>query len=222
MTQEERQVAMQVAHYLLAIQAVQFRFEPPAFKWSSGWNSPIYCDVRQTLSFPEIRSFLKKNLVSLIQSKFSKVSMIAGVATAGIPQGVLVADSLNLPFVYVRSKPKEHGKENLVEGSLFPDAQIVVVEDVISTGRSSLQAAESLRHSEPSVRVLGIVAVFNYGFDIAMRAFQEAGILVESLCNYNTLLIEVQKRYDLSEKTMASLHEWRNSPETWCLESPIL
>jgi orotate phosphoribosyltransferase len=207
-----KQIAEAVAQKLLEIEAVQFNLEKP-FKWTSGWSSPIYCDNRLTLSYPSTRTLIKDNFVYLIRQHFPHTEAIAGVATAGIPQGTLLADALDLPFVYVRAKAKEHGKENLIEGVIAPKQKVIVVEDVVSTGKSTFQAADALR--DAGVKVIGVLAIFTYGFDAVMQQFAEQQLPLYTLTDYTQLLIEVFKQQDLDEKTMASLHEWRKNPAQW-------
>jgi orotate phosphoribosyltransferase len=204
--------ARQIAAILLQISAIQLRPVNP-FTWSSGWLSPIYCDNRLTLSYPQARNFIKQSLVKLIEQEYPQAEAIAGVATAGIPQGALVADSLNLPFVYVRSKPKEHGMANMIEGKVTPGQKVVIVEDLISTGGSSLKVAEALR--EAGFEVLGMVAIFTYGFDTARQNFEEKGVRLSCLSNYSSLLEEAVKQGHISPADIASLEEWRKDPATW-------
>jgi len=204
--------AQNIARLLLKVEAVKFQLEPP-FRWSSGWYSPIYCDSRLTISYPNERKFITRALSDLIQNKFPEVEIIAGVATAGIPQGALIADNLSLPMVYVRSKAKGHGKQNQIEGVKMPQKKVVLVEDIISTGGSVLQAASVLKEAE--MQVLGAVAIFSYNFDQTQENFIEAEIPYFVLSNYTHLLTEYAKQNDLNEKIMASLHEWRKNPDTW-------
>jgi orotate phosphoribosyltransferase len=204
--------SQQVASKLLESGAVRIQPDKP-FTWSSGWKSPIYCDNRLTLSYPEIRTFLKNALVELVKSKFAGVEAIAGVATAGIPQGALLADALNLPFLYVRSSPKGHGLENMIEGRANAGAKIVVVEDLISTGGSSLKAAMALKGS--GYQVLGLVAIFTYGFEIADKSFAEAKVPFHTLSDYSSLLGLLKNQGKIDEKQLNFLQTWRNSPDTW-------
>jgi orotate phosphoribosyltransferase len=204
--------ARQIAAILLQIGAIQLRPSNP-FTWSSGWLSPIYCDNRLTLSYPQARTFIKQSLVALIESEYPEAEAIAGVATAGIPQGALVADSLNLPFVYVRSKPKEHGMANMIEGKVTAGQKVVIVEDLISTGGSSLKVAEALR--EAGVKVLGMVAIFTYSFDTARQNFEEKKVKLSCLSNYNSLVDEAARQGNISETETASLQEWRKDPANW-------
>jgi orotate phosphoribosyltransferase len=205
-------IASQIANLLLDIEAVRLRPEQP-FQWSSGWLSPIYCDNRLTLSFPEVRTVIKNALVELVKTKFTNVDAIAGVATAGIPQGVLVADALNLPFVYVRSAPKGHGLENLIEGKIEKNQRIVVVEDLISTGGSSLKVVDALTNA--GANPIGIIAIMTYGFDAAKKSFREKNIELHCLTNYTQVIVEAITRNMIDKTVLASLEEWRNAPEVW-------
>ncbi len=206
------EVSAKVANILLDIGAVQLRPEQP-FQWSSGWRSPVYCDNRLTLSYPEARTFLKEALSALSQMHFAKAEAIAGVATAGIPQAALIADHLALPMLYVRASPKSHGMENLIEGRLAKGQKVVVVEDLISTGGSSLKVVDALRQA--GGEVLGMVAIMSYGFEQAQKRFEEAGVPFYTLSDYTQVLVEAVKRNVVTESMMASLHEWRKSPDTW-------
>ncbi|MEJ8755516.1 orotate phosphoribosyltransferase [Pontibacter sp. H259] len=204
--------AHQVASFLLETEAVKLSPEKP-FKWSSGWNSPIYCDNRVTLSFPHIRSFIKQQLADLIKNNFPQAKAIAGVATAGIAQGALVADLLEMPFLYVRPEPKKHGMGNQIEGKLIPGQKVVLVEDLISTGGSSLKSAEAVRAA--GGEVVGMVAIFTYGFVLADDNFRKAGIPLQCLSNYSALTEAAVANGYIQESAMAALAEWRKSPETW-------
>lgn len=207
-----KKVAEQVAHYLLDIKAVQLNWEKP-FRWTSGWNSPIYCDNRLTLSYPKVRTYIKNAFVEVAKNYFSQVEVVAGVATAGIPQGALIADALGVPFVYVRAKPKEHGKENLIEGEIMPQKRVLVVEDVISTGKSTLQAVDALQ--EAGFEIAGVLGIFTYGFDFVMRVFLERNIMFYTLSNYAYLLQELTKHEKLPDEVLASLEAWRDAPDVW-------
>ncbi|MBJ6118067.1 orotate phosphoribosyltransferase [Pontibacter sp. BT310] len=204
--------AHQVASFLLETEAVKLSPEKP-FKWSSGWNSPIYCDNRVTLSFPHIRSFIKQQLAEQIKNNFPEAEAIAGVATAGIAQGALVADLLEMPFLYVRPEPKKHGMGNQIEGKLIPGQKVVLVEDLISTGGSSLKSAEAVRAA--GGEVVGMVAIFTYGFALADENFREAGITLHCLSNYSALTEAAVANGYIQESAMEALAEWRKSPETW-------
>lgn len=208
----QEQTAAKVAQMLLQIEAIKLRTENP-FTWSSGWKSPIYCDNRLSLSFPDIRSAIKDGLVQAIHENFAYAEVIAGVATAGIPQGALVAEALNLPFIYVRPKPKDHGMENLIEGKVEKGQKVVVIEDLVSTGGSSLKAVEALR--KEGAQVLGMVSIFNYGFDIAANNFYQADVSLVSLSDFSHLLnVAVENNY-ISEKDVISLKSWRVDPGNW-------
>ncbi len=197
---------------LLEIKAIRLQPQQP-FTWASGWKSPIYCDNRLSLSFPEVRTYIKNQLVNVIKANFPEADGIAGVATAGIPQGALIADALHLPFIYVRSKPKGHGMENMIEGKVNPGQKVVVVEDLISTGGSSLKAVEALKAA--GVEVLGMVAIFTYGFDLAQKNFQQAKIKLICLSDYEALLPIAIKANYASSDDLNSLGEWRKAPESW-------
>jgi orotate phosphoribosyltransferase len=201
-----------IAASLLEIAAIKLRPHEP-FKWASGWNSPIYCDNRLSLSFPQVRNYIKEAIVKAIRENFKGAEGIAGVATAGIPQGALVADAMSLPFIYVRPKPKEHGMGNLIEGKITPGQKIVVIEDLISTGGSSLKAVEALK--EFGFDVLGMVAIFTYGFKVAEDNFNKAGVKLISLSNYDILIEEAIKTKYAKVSDLASLKTWRQDPANW-------
>jgi orotate phosphoribosyltransferase len=205
-------IAAEVADKLLEIQAIRLQPEKP-FTWASGWKSPIYCDNRLSLSYPEVRNLVRDNLVKSVRHFFPTVEAIAGVATAGIPQGALIADQLGLPFVYVRSKPKGHGMENMIEGKVTPGQRVVVVEDLVSTGGSSLKAAEDLKNA--GFEVLGMVAIFSYGFDVAAKNFANSGVKLICLSHYDALLPRAVERNYISSETLESLAEWRKDPGSW-------
>ncbi|MBN2273452.1 MAG: orotate phosphoribosyltransferase [Bacteroidales bacterium] len=206
------QYEKKTARLLLQCQAIKLSPKNP-FLWASGWKSPIYCDNRKTLSYPEIRNFIKDSLVNLIKENYLSTEAIAGVATGAIAQGALVADALGLPFFYVRPQPKSHGLENLIEGDPKPGQKVVVIEDLISTGGSSLKAVEALR--QQGCTVLGMLAVFTYGFNIALENFSKADCPLITLSNYETLLeIAVESDY-IDADTRYVLQQWRKSPDTW-------
>jgi orotate phosphoribosyltransferase len=208
----QEDTASRVAAMLLQIQAIKLSPEKP-FTWSSGWKSPIYCDNRLSLSYPEIRNSIRDGLVSAIRENFFTVESIAGVATAGIAQGVLVAEALNLPFLYVRPKPKDHGMENLIEGKITKGQKVVVIEDLVSTGGSSLKAVHELRNA--GFEVMGMVSIFNYGFDIASRNFYDANVSLISLSDYSMFLrYALEQRY-INEEELVSLKAWRVDPASW-------
>jgi orotate phosphoribosyltransferase len=207
-----KNTAALVAKKLLEIKAIRLQPDSP-FTWASGWKSPIYCDNRLSLSYPEARTIIKKELVTAILDNFPRVEAIAGVATAGIPQGALIADSLALPFLYVRSKPKGHGMENMIEGKVTPGQKVVVVEDLVSTGGSSLKAVEDLKNA--GFEVLGMVAIFTYGFDVAKENFQNAGVKLVCLSDYASMLpLAVEYEY-ATESDLNTLEEWRKAPANW-------
>ena len=197
---------------LLEVKAVKLQPGQP-FTWASGWKSPIYCDNRKTLSYPALRSFVKTELTRLVLENFPEAEAVAGVATGAIAQGALVADLLGKPFAYVRSKPKDHGMENLIEGTLPEGARVVVVEDLISTGGSSLKAVEALR--QYGVEVVGMVASFTYGFPVAEEAFREADVRLMTLSNYNAVVAEALRTGYIQESDIEMLSEWRKAPEKW-------
>lgn len=201
-----------IAKKLLEINAIKLNVETP-FTWASGWKSPIYCDNRLSLSYPEIRSFIKQQLVTTIQKNFNEVEAIAGVATAGIPQGALVADALRIPFIYVRSKPKGHGMENMIEGKVTPGQKVVVIEDLVSTGGSSLLAVEVLKKS--NFMVLGMVSIFTYGFPLAENNFRNENVKLISLSNYNELIEEALRLNYVTQDQISSLKKWREHPGEW-------
>lgn len=201
-----------IAEKLLQIKAIKLEPANP-FTWASGWKSPIYCDNRKTLSYPEVRTYIKDRIVSVIRDNFDNVDVIAGVATGAIAQGALVAQELDLPFVYVRSKAKDHGLENLVEGVVKPGQRVVVVEDLISTGGSSLNAVKALRKAECDVP--GMVAIFTYGFRVAENNFKETECNLIALSNYNALIeLAVETNY-ISREDVETLKEWRLDPANW-------
>ena len=205
-------VAEKVASYLLDIKAIKLEPNHP-FTWASGWTSPIYCDNRKTLSYPEVRSYIKEQFAALIREKYPEVEVIAGVATGAIAQGVLVAQELGLPFIYVRSSAKNHGLENLIEGEYKPGQKVVVIEDLVSTGGSSLQAVEALRNG--GCEVLGMLAIFTYGFQKAENNFEQAACELKTLSNYNAMIDLALKVGYVQPEQVDKLKEWRLSPETY-------
>ncbi|MFO7658247.1 MAG: orotate phosphoribosyltransferase [Bacteroidales bacterium] len=202
----------QIAKLLLQSKAIKLNPAKP-FQWASGWKSPIYCDNRKTLSYPEIRAFIKESFVSLIGEKFKNIEAIAGVATGAIAQGALVADAMKLPFLYVRSSAKTHGLENLVEGDPQPGQRVVVIEDLISTGSSSLKAVEALRNI--GCEVIGMVAIFTYGFNLSVGKFAEAKCSLYTLSSYDTLLEEALAAGHIGYENLEVLKSWRKDPENW-------
>lgn len=204
--------ALKVAEFLLQIKAIKLQPSNP-FVWASGWNSPIYCDNRKTLSYPSIRTFIRQSYSDVILEKYGKPDLIAGVATGGIAQGALVAQELGVPFVYVRSSAKGHGLGNQIEGDFESGQKVVVIEDLISTGGSSLQAVEALRAAGCEVK--GLVAIFTYDFDIAKENFQNANCPFETLTNYDFLIEQAVKEDYISENDLESLQAWRANPSEW-------
>ena len=205
-------LAKQVAKSLLQINAIILQPNNP-FKWAAGWNSPIYCDNRKTLSYPEIRNYIRQGLAAIVKNYYKGANVIAGVATAGIPHGALVAEVLGLPFIYVRSKAKEHGKQNQIEGHFEKGQSVVLVEDLISSGKSSLDAATTLK--EAGMQVKGMVSIFTYGFDAATKNFNNANCEYVPLCDYNTLLPEAIKSQYIEQTDLSILKEWRKNPAMW-------
>ena len=200
------------AKKLLDVKAIKLQPNDP-FTWASGWKSPFYCDNRKTLSFPDLRTFVKLQLVHTVLAHFPEADAVAGVATGAIAQGALVADTLNMPFVYVRSKAKDHGMQNLIEGELAPGAKVVVVEDLISTGGSSLKAVAALR--EAGYEVVGMVASYTYGFPVATQAFADAGVRLETLTDYDLVVAQALATGYIAETDVELLHEWRKDPANW-------
>ena len=201
-----------LAEKLLRISAIKLQPDMP-FTWASGWNSPIYTDNRKTLSYPDIRSFIKVELARLILENFPEADAVAGVATGAIAQGALVADTLGLPYVYVRSTPKDHGLENLVEGNLKPGQKVVVIEDLISTGGSSLKAVEAIRAA--GCEVVGMTAIFTYEFPVAVEAFKKAGVKLLTLGNYSSMLEAALETKYIHPDDIETLREWRKDPAAW-------
>lgn len=207
-----KQVDRILAEKLLKISAIKLQPENP-FTWSSGWNSPIYTDNRKTLSYPEVRNFIKVELSRLVMENFPDTEVVAGVATGAIAQGALVSDTLGVPYIYVRSTPKDHGLENLIEGELRPGMKVVVVEDLISTGGSSLKAVEAIRRD--GCEVIGMIASFTYGFDVSVEAFKKAKVELVTLTNYNAVLEAALKTDYINEEDIPVLQAWRQDPSHW-------
>ena len=205
-------VARQLAEKLLAINALKIQPANP-FTWASGWNSPIYTDNRRTLSYPSVRTYIKTELSRVILEQFPDVEAVAGVATGAIAQGALVADVLNVPFAYIRSTPKDHGLENLIEGDLKAGQKVIIVEDLVSTGKSSLKAVEAVRAA--GCEVIGMVALFSYGFPVAEENFEKAGVRLVTLSNYNAILEAALQTQYISEEDLETLHNWRENPSEW-------
>jgi len=208
----DKKTASEIASKLLEIQAIRLQPTKP-FTWASGWKSPIYCDNRLSLSYPEVRTYIKECLTTVVKNHFPTAESIAGVATAGIPQGALLADELELPFIYVRSKPKGHGMENMIEGKVTPGQKVVVVEDLVSTGGSSLKAVADLKAA--GFEVLGMVAIFTYGFEVARFNFENAGVRLICLSDYSAMLPQALANDYIDDTTLASLVEWRKDPASW-------
>lgn len=206
------ETALPVAAKLLQIEAIKLNYKNP-FTWSSGWKSPVYCDNRLALSYPEIRTYIKENLSKVVASQYPNAECIAGVATAGIPQGALVAEHLKLPFIYVRPKPKEHGMGNLIEGKITHGQKVVLIEDLISTGGSSLKAAQAVE--EAGFKVEGMVAIFTYGFDVAAQNFTKANIPLVCLSDFNHLLTQAVESKYLDQDQLNYVKSWRQDPGNW-------
>ncbi len=204
-----------LAAELLKIRAIILRPEKP-FTWASGWKSPVYCDNRKALSHPRLRTLVKLELSRITAERYPQVEAIAGVATGAIAQGALVADQLALPFAYVRPKPKDHGLGNLIEGDLKPGMKVVVVEDLISTGASSLKAVAAVRNA--GCEVLGMVASFTYGFEVAEKAFAEADVELISLTNYEAVIRTALRQGGINAEDIPALNKWRSNPSQWNAE----
>lgn len=200
------------ASKLLKIKAIKLQPNNP-FTWASGWKSPFYCDNRKTLSYPELRNFVKLEICHAILEQFPEAEAIAGVATGAIAQGALVADELNLPFVYVRSKPKDHGLENLIEGELKPGMKVVVIEDLVSTGASSLKAVEAIRRD--GCEAIGMIASYTYGFPIAEKAFKDADVRLVTLTDYDHVVAQALETGYIKDGDVEVLHNWRKDPSHW-------
>lgn len=201
-----------VAEKLLQVQAVKLSPEQP-FTWASGWKSPIYCDNRKVLSFPHVREFIKSEMCNILFTEFENADLLAGVATAGIAWGALAADQLKLPYIYVRPKPKEHGLGNQIEGSFERGQNVVVIEDLVSTAKSSLQVVDVLKSE--GLNVVGMVSIFTYQFDVAAKAFEEAGIKYVSLTNYSSLIAAAIEKKIISAELQEVLMKWRQDPASW-------
>ena len=201
-----------VAEKLLQVAAVKLSPDKP-FTWASGWKSPIYCDNRKVLSFPYTRDFIKSEMCNVIFESFPNVDMLAGVATAGIPWGAMAADQLKLPYIYVRPKPKEHGLGNQIEGSFEAGKSVLVIEDLISTGKSSLEVVTVLKNA--GLNVVGMVSIFTYGFPVAAKAFEEAGVPYQSLTNYTSLIDLAVEKGQVTPETQQLLMQWREDPANW-------
>lgn len=204
--------ALKVAEFLLQIKAIQLQPNKP-FTWASGWKSPIYCDNRKSLSFPKVRTYIRQQLAKAIVEQYGKPDVIAGVATGGIAQGALVAQELNLPYVYIRPEPKKHGLGNQVEGAIEKGQSVVLVEDLISTGKSSLNAVEALR--DAGCEVKGMVAIFTYGFEIADENFKNSNCDIIALSDYDTLIMQALKTKYITKNDIDTLKAWKDNPGAW-------
>ena len=207
-----KDTAKKTAEFLLQVKAIKLNPTEP-FNWASGWKSPIYCDNRITLSFPAVRNFLKEEIAKLVEEKHGKPDVIAGVATGAIAIGVLVAQELGVPFVYVRPEAKKHGRKNQIEGHIEKGQNVVVIEDLISTGKSSLLAVEALKDADVTIK--GMVAIFTYGFDIATNNFTESNVELTTLSSYEYLLEQALDNKYISEKELNTLQDWRKNPSEW-------
>jgi len=204
--------ALRIAEELLKIKAFKLQPNDP-FTWASGWKSPIYCDNRITLSFPSVRTFIRQEFAKAIIEEFGKPDLIAGVATGGVPQGVLIAQELGLPFIYIRSEAKDHGMGNLIEGKYEAGQRVIVIEDLISTGGSSIKAVNSMKEAGLDVR--GLAAIFTYGFDVATNNFEEANCPFLTLTDYSTLIEQAVASNYINEADLAELRQWKNNPSKW-------
>ena len=209
---EQSENALKVAEFLLRIKAVELRPSKP-FTWASGWKSPIYCDNRKVLSYPEVRTYFRQEMVNLINEKYAKPEAVVGVATGGIAMGALVAQELGLPFAYVRPNPKEHGMGNQIEGAIDSGKSIIVIEDLISTGKSSLKAVDVLKQNDYQIK--GVIALFSYGFAKASANFEESKTSFATLTTYSALIDQALKMEYITEKDLETLNNWRENPETW-------
>jgi len=207
-----KHTARKTAEVLLQIKAIKLNPREP-FTWASGWKSPIYCDNRIVLSFPPIRNYIRETMGKQIEKQFGKPDVIAGVATGAIGIGILVAEYLGLPFVYVRPEAKKHGRQNQIEGFIQKGQNVVVVEDLISTGKSSLNAVRALKDAE--VNVKGMIAIFSYGFDVSVKSFEKENISLFTLSNYNNLLDQAVETNYISQKELKTLSDWNDNPSKW-------
>jgi orotate phosphoribosyltransferase len=208
----DKNIAKKTAELLLQIKAIKLNPEN-SFTWASGWNSPIYCDNRITLSYVAIRNYLRQNLAKIVEEKYGKPDVIAGVATGAIAIGVLVAEELGIPFVYVRPEPKKHGRQNKIEGYIEKGQNVVIIEDLISTGKSSLNAVKAL--NELDVKVKGMVAIFSYGFEFAAKNFKDANVELTTMSDYNHLLEQAIETNYIAQKDLKTLENWRINPDKW-------
>lgn len=209
---KNKDTAKKTAELLLQIKAIKLSPEQP-YTWASGWKSPIYCDNRVSLSYPPVRVYLKEQMAKIVEDEFGKPDVIAGVATGAIAIGVLVAQELGVPFVYVRPEPKKHGRQNQIEGVLESGQNVVVIEDLISTGKSSLAAVEALKEAGATVK--GMVAIFSYGFEVAVQNFKNQDVNLSTLSNYEILLEQALDSQYISQKELSLLRDWRSNPGEW-------
>lgn len=209
---KNKDTAKKTAELLLQIKAIKLSPEEP-YTWASGWKSPIYCDNRVSLSYPPVRLYLKEQMAKIVEDEFGKPEVIAGVATGAIAIGVLVAQELGVPFVYVRPEPKKHGRKNQIEGVLESGQNVVVIEDLISTGKSSLAAVEALKEAGATVK--GMVAIFSYGFEVAAQNFKDQNVNLSTLSNYEILLEQALDSQYISQKELSLLRDWRSNPGEW-------
>ncbi|WP_404812591.1 orotate phosphoribosyltransferase [Capnocytophaga canimorsus] len=208
----DKNTAQKTADYLLQIKAIKLNSENP-FTWASGWKSPIYCDNRVVLSYPEIRNYIAQQMAREVQERYPQTQVIAGVATGAIGMGMLVADKLGLPFIYVRPEPKKHGRQNQIEGALQSGQKVTVIEDLISTGMSSLNAVKALKSAQ--AEVLGMLAVFSYGFETTHQNFKQENVVLHTLSNYENLLLQALNIGYISENELEMLKSWRENPSKW-------
>ena len=209
---KNKDTAKKTAELLLQIKAIKLSPEEP-YTWASGWKSPIYCDNRVSLSYPPVRLYLKEQMAKIVEDEFGKPEVIAGVATGAIAIGVLVAQEIGVPFVYVRPEPKKHGRKNQIEGVLESGQNVVVIEDLISTGKSSLAAVEALKEAGATVK--GMVAIFSYGFEVAAQNFKDQNVNLSTLSNYEILLEQALDSQYISQKELSLLRDWRSNPGEW-------
>lgn len=209
---KNKDTAKKTAELLLQIKAIKLSPEEP-YTWASGWKSPIYCDNRVSLSYPPVRVYLKEQMAKIVEDEFGKPDVIAGVATGAIAIGVLVAQELGVPFIYVRPEPKKHGRKNQIEGVLESGQNVVVIEDLISTGKSSLAAVEALKEAGATVK--GMVAIFSYGFEVAAQNFNDQNVNLSTLSNYEILLEQALDSQYISQKELSLLRDWRSNPGEW-------
>ena len=208
----DKQIAKKTAELLLQINAIKLEPENP-FTWASGWKSPIYCDNRIMLSYPAVRNFVREEIAKQVENLYGRPDVIAGVATGAIGIGILVAEALGLPFVYVRPKPKEHGRQNQIEGYFEPGQSVVVIEDLISTGNSSLNAVQALKEQNADIK--GMIAIFTYGFPISTENFEKEGVELHTLSDYENLIEQASDTHYIKENQLQTLLEWRSNPQQW-------